>query len=131
MLAIAVGGQIGHIGTGLAAGNQVQHGSCGNRTQYLGDDVARQLSRTETPCNRQTYRHRRVEVTTRDGAKGISTGQHRQTEGKRDTQQADTHIGESRCQHCAAATAKREPERAQKFRRPFFDIGCHDYSPAP
>ena len=44
----------------------------------------------------------RVEVTTRDGAKGISTGQHRQTEGKRDTQQADTHIGESRFPEPAA-----------------------------
>ena len=126
VVAIAIGGQIGHLGAGLAAGNEVQRGCRHDGAQDLGNDVAGQLGKAKTPRHRQTDGDRRVEVAAGDGAEGVSARQHRQAEGKGHAQQADAHFWKGRCQHRAATTAKRQPESTQKLRRPFFDIGCHD-----
>ena len=130
VLAIAVGGQVGNVGARLAGGDQVERCSSGNRTQHLGDDVARQLTQLEAPGCRQAHRHRRVEMPARHRAKGIGAGQHRQAKGEGDAEQTDTDLRKSRRQHGAAAAAKGQPECPQKLCRPLLHLRCHTmYSP--
>ena len=55
---------------------------------------------------------------------GKGHGQHRQTEGERNAQQPDTHVGESRGQNRAPATAQNQPEGADEFCAEFLGHEC-------
>jgi len=115
--AIAVGREPGmHIKAGRSAGNNVEHSGRRNATQYLRDDVGKQIRSRKALACYKTDAHRRIQMAPGDVSNGKCHGQHGKPEGERHPGKSDTESRESRRQHCGSTSAKYQPECSKEFR---------------
>jgi hypothetical protein len=96
--------------------SQTKADVAGNRARKLRDDVGNQLRGLESPPDCQSDRYGRIEVTARDMPDCVRHRQNRQSEGKRDAQQPDSHTGKCGSQDSATATTQNQPESTDEFR---------------
>jgi len=128
MLAVAVGGKaLGGIEARCAAGDPIQHRGGDDGADHLGNDVGDHLGVREAPAGGKPDRDRRIKVAAGNMADGIGHGQHRQAERQRDAGEADAELGKAGGEDRRAASAERQPERADRLGGIFLRV--HDISP--
>ena len=109
------------VEVGLAGRDGGDHQRTERRTDDLGHDIGQYFSSRHLACRPQPERHRRVQVTAGDMPDGKSHGQHRQSEGQRHTDKADTEFREAGSEYGTAAATEHQPRRTEQFRTELSD----------
>src|SRR3974390_3318641 len=107
---------------GRPIGDGVEDAGSDDRADQLRDDVRADEIGRKTASARKPHGDRRVKMTSGEMTDRIGHCQHGQAESQGYTEQSDTDMRESGRDHCAAASAKRQPERAYALGRKTFSV---------
>src|SRR5690606_5704702 len=103
-----------------ATGDEIQHATGCDRSQYLRGDVRPELRGGKSSSCPQSDRNSGIEMAARNVSDRVGHGEDRETERERDAVESDAEPRKSGSEHRTSTAAQHQPERSEELRTVLF-----------